>query len=200
MFRKSMIAAIALALSLCLLQGSKTIAGEKGVLYCIPIVETGTYWTIMKIGAIEKAKELGYELILRTSPPAEVQKSEKHVGFLTEAIMQGADGIAIAPMDPDMFDRKVAEARNEGIPVVTFDTDVATKANRVAFVGTDNFSAGELMGKQGAEILKAQGVTSGKLALVTVNLWQNQPDRPPRRRDDGVQGGDGRGRGQFHLA
>ncbi len=185
MFRKSMMSAIALTLSLCLFQGAGAAAGEKGVLYYIPIVETGTYWTIMKIGAMEKAKELGYELILRTSPPAEVQKSEKHVGFLTEAIMQGASGIAIAPMDPDMFDRKVAEAKDYDIPVVTFDADVATKTNRVSFVGTNNFSAGELMGKQGAEMLKAEGVKSGKLAMAAVNLWQTNLIA----RREGVQAG-----------
>ncbi len=86
--------------------------------------------------------------------------------------MQGADGIAVAPMDPDMFDRKVREARDAGIPVVTFDADVATKANRVTFVGTNNFSAGELMGQHGARILREKGVTGGKLALVAVNLSQ----------------------------
>ncbi len=172
MLKKNLGLALMLSLSLCLFGKAATAGETKGTLYYIPIVETGTYWTIMKIGAMEKARELGYELILRTSPPAEVQKNEKHMGFLTEAIMQGAAGIAIAPMDPDMFDRRVAEAKDAGIPVVTFDADVATKTNRVSFVGTDNFSAGQLMGRQGAKTLKEQGVTSGKLALAAVNLSQ----------------------------
>lgn len=169
--KRSVIAAVVMALTLGLCSAAD--AGEKkGVLYFIPIVETGTYWTIMKIGAYERAEQLGYELVFRTSPPSEVQKNERHIGFLSEAILQEADGIAVAPMDPDMFDRKVREAKDAGIPVVTFDADVATKANRITFVGTNNFSAGEIMGKQGAQLLKEKGVKAGKLALVAVNLAQ----------------------------
>ncbi|MEN8078544.1 sugar ABC transporter substrate-binding protein [Clostridioides difficile] len=148
-------------------------SGEKGkLLYFIPIVDTGAYWSPMKKGAEDKAKELGYELVSKTTPPSEAQKNERHIGFVDEAIAKKAAGIALAPMDPDMFDRKAKEAMDSGIKLVTFDADVKTEENRTAYIGTDNKLAGEELGKKGAEYLKAQGITKGSIALVATNLTQ----------------------------
>ncbi|MBE6053617.1 MAG: sugar ABC transporter substrate-binding protein [Clostridium sartagoforme] len=145
---------------------------EKKVLYFIPIVDTGAYWSPMKNAAQLQAAALGYELVVKTTPPSETQKNERHIGFIDEAIRNKAAGIAIAPMDPDMFDNKVREANEAGIPVVTFDADVKTADNRIAYVGTDNKLAGEQLGENGAKELKEKGITSGKISLVAVNLTQ----------------------------
>ena len=145
---------------------------EKKVLYFIPIVDTGAYWSPMKKAAQLEAASLGYELVVKTTPPSEAQKNERHIGFIDEAISKKVAGIAIAPMDPDMFDNKVREAKEAGIPVVTFDADVNTKSNRIAYIGTDNKLAGEQLGENGARELKEKGITSGEIALVAVNLTQ----------------------------
>lgn len=145
---------------------------SKKKIYYIPIVDVGSYWQPMQDAAKEEAEKLGYELIIRTSAPSDAQKNEKHLGFIQEGIDEEAAGIAIAPMDPDMFDRKVKEAFEEKIPVVTFDADVKTKSNRVAYVGTDNRLAGIDLGKKGAEYLKNKGIKNGKIALVATNLTQ----------------------------
>ncbi|VBB09076.1 Hypothetical protein LUCI_4362 [Lucifera butyrica] len=163
---------MAAALTGCSGSNTQTAKNDKKTLYFIPIVDTGAYWSPMKKAAEEEAKKLGYNLVFKTSPPSEQAKNEKHIGFLEEAIANKAAGIAIAPMDPDMFDRKVKEAKDAGIPVVTFDADVKTKSNRVAYVGTDNKLAGEELGKKGAEYLKMKGISAGKIALVAVNLTQ----------------------------
>lgn len=151
--------------------GEQSAEGSKK-LYFVPIVDTGAYWSPMKKGAEDKARELGYEIVSKTTPPTEAQKNERHLGFMDEAISQKVAAIAIAPMDPDMFDRKTKEAMDAGIPVVTFDADVKTESNRVAYVGTDNKLAGEELGKKGAEYLKSKGITKGKVALAAVNLTQ----------------------------
>lgn len=145
---------------------------DSKLLYFIPIVDTGAYWSPMKKGAEDKAKELGYEIVSKTTPPSEAQKNERHIGFVDEAISKKAAGVALAPMDPDMFDRKAKETMDSGIKLVTFDADVKTEGNRTAYVGTDNRLAGEDLGKKGAEYLKAQGITSGSIALVSTNLTQ----------------------------
>lgn len=147
-------------------------ATEQKDLYFIPLVETGAYWSQMIKGAQDKADELGYNLILRTSPSTEPQKNERHLGFVDEALNNGAAGVAIAPNEPNMFDPKLKALKDQGIPVVTFDGDVATEANRDAYVGTDNKSAGEKLGVEGAKCLKEKGVTSGSIALVACNLTQ----------------------------
>lgn len=145
---------------------------EKKVIYYIPIVDTGAYWSPMKNAAQLEAAALGYELVVKTTPPSEAQKNERHIGFIDEAISKNVAGIAIAPMDPEMFDNKVKEAKNAGIPVVTFDADVKTAENRIAYVGTDNKLAGEQLGEEGAKELKEKGIKSGKIALAAVNLTQ----------------------------
>jgi ribose transport system substrate-binding protein len=148
------------------------LAAKKKKIYYIPIVDIGSYWQPMQEAAVKEAEKLGYEIIIRTSAPNEAQKNEKHLGFIQEAIDEEADGIAVAAIDPDMFDKKVREAFREGIPVVTFDGDIKTKENRLAYIGTDNYQAGVELGKKGAEILKEKNITSGKIALVAVNLTQ----------------------------
>ena len=170
----------------CSQGGGASASGEKGkLLYFVPINDTGAYWSPMRKGAEDKAKELGYELVTKTTPPSEAQKNERHIGFVEEAIAKNAAGIAISPMDPDMFDRKAQEAMNAGIKLVTFDADVKTEANRTAYVGTDNKLAGEELGKKGAEHLKQQGVTSGSIALVATNLTQTTMTY----RQDGIKKG-----------
>ena len=150
----------------------ETFAKDKKKIYYIPIVDVGSYWQPMQKAAIEEAEKLGYEIIIRTSAPNETQKNEKHLGFIQEAIDEEADGIAVAAIDPDMFDRKVKEAFREDIPIVTFDGDIKTKENRLAYIGTNNYQAGIELGKKGAEILKSKNITSGKIALVAVNSTQ----------------------------
>lgn len=168
---------LAVIMSIMLIGGSLVGCSSTGkednkTLYFIPIVDTGAYWSPMKKAAQDRAKELGYDLVFKTSPPNQPQKNEKHLGFLEEAISEEAAGIAIAPIDPDMFDRKIKEATDAGIPVVTFDADVNTPENRLSYVGTDNKLAGIELGKQGATYLKEKGITSGKISLVAVNLTQ----------------------------
>lgn len=53
-----------------------------------------------------------------------------------------------------MFDRKIREAFREDIPVVTFDGDIKTKENRLAYIGTDNYQAGIKLGKKEQKSLK----------------------------------------------
>lgn len=177
------------ALAGCSSSDSKTTSNASGsdkkTLYFIPIVDTGAYWSPMKKAAEERAKELGYTLVFKTSPPNESQKNEKHIGFLQEAMTSNAVGIAIAPLDPDMFDRKVKEAKDAGVPIVTFDADVKTKENRAAYVGTDNKLAGEELGKKAAEYLKGKGIKNGKIALVATNLTQTTMTY----RQDGIKKG-----------
>lgn len=168
----SVVVMAATLLTGCSSSDSSKATSAKKTLYFIPIVDTGAYWSPMKKAVEDRAKELGYNLVFKTTPPTEGQKNEKHIGFLQEAISNKAAGAAIAPMDPDMFDRRAKEAKDAGIPIVTFDADVKTKDNRVAYVGTDNKLAGEDLGKKAAEYLKSKGITTGKIGLVAVNLTQ----------------------------
>lgn len=143
----------------------------KGKMYFIPIVETGTYWGGIIKGAKEEADKLGYELVIKTSPPSEPDKTAKHIGFIDEAIADpDTKAIAFSAVDKDAFDRKLGEAKKKGIPVVTFDGDTVTEANRDAYIGTNNYDAGVVLGENVAKFLKEKNVTDGNLAVVAVNM------------------------------
>lgn len=172
--------------------GSDTATGEttttetNGKIYFIPIVDTGSYWGGIIDGAQAKADELGYELVLRTSPSNDPDKNNKHIGFLDEA-MNDPETVAIAfsANDAEAFDRKIGEVHDAGIPVVLFDADTTTPENRDAYVGTDNYKAGVTLGEAGAKYLQEKGITEGSIATVAVNMTQSTMID----RKDGVQEG-----------
>ncbi|GHU38516.1 D-ribose ABC transporter substrate-binding protein [Bacilli bacterium] len=153
---------------------SKDTASKDGkkTLYFIPIVDTGAYWSPMKRGAEETAEKLGYHLVVKTSPPSEADKNQKHIGFIKEAIANKAAGIAISPIEANMFKNPIKEAMDAKIPVITFDADLKDKADRTAYVGTNNELAGADLGKQAAEKMKADGITKGSIAIVCVDRAQ----------------------------
>lgn len=151
---------------------TKDAKDNSKTLYFIPIVDTGAYWSPMKKGAEETAEKLGYKLLVKTSPPAEAQKNDKHIGFIREAIANKVAGIAIAPIEASMFKNPIKEAQNAGIPVVTFDADLDSEEDRVAYIGTNNEAAGEELGKKAAEEMKEKGVTKGSISIVTVDKSQ----------------------------
>lgn len=159
---------------------------SKGKIYFIPIVDTGSYWGGIIEGAQAKADELGYEMVMRTSPSNDPDKNNKHIGFLDEA-MNDPDTVAVAfsANDAEAFDRKLGEVKAAGIPVVLFDADTTTKENRNAYVGTDNYKAGVTLGEAGANYLKEKGITEGSISTVAVNMTQTTMID----RKDGVQEG-----------
>ncbi|MBD3949269.1 sugar ABC transporter substrate-binding protein [Tuanshanicoccus lijuaniae] len=147
----------------------EVFAAESKTLYFIPVVDIGAYWNPMRKGAEDTAKRLGYELVVKTSPPAEAQKNEKHIGFINEAVSNKAAGIAIAPIEANMFKNPIKDAMDAKIPVVTFDGDLENKEDRTSYVGTNNVEAGHELGVRAATALKEKGITSGSLAIVTVD-------------------------------
>ncbi|WP_429001782.1 sugar ABC transporter substrate-binding protein [Vagococcus zengguangii] len=141
-------------------------------LYFVPIVDTGAYWNPMRLGAEVTAEKLGYDLVVKTSPPAEAQKNDKHIGFIKEAVANKVAGIAVSPIEQNMFKNPIKEAMDADIPVITFDADLENKEDRVAYVGTDNVLAGEDLGRNAAKEMKEKGITSGTLTIVCVDKSQ----------------------------
>jgi ribose transport system substrate-binding protein len=145
---------------------------EDKSLYFVPIVDTGAYWNPMKKGAEDAAKEYGYTLVTKTSPSAEPSKKEKHIGFIKEATAKDVAGIAVAPIEKKAFVSPIKAAMDKDIPVITFDADLENEADRTAYVGTDNVSAGKQLGIQAATEMKEKGITSGSIAIVCVDVAQ----------------------------
>lgn len=158
--------------------GTGTGSGEGPMFYLITLNEKGPYWKPLIDSAKQKAGERGIRLVVKSGQPGDSSRPQKLIEMVQEAIDQKADGIAMAALEPEMFDVKAAEAMEAGIKVVTYDTDIRTSANRLSYIGTNNYEAGKRLGEQGALDLKKRGITGGMLTTVTYSgSAQNMVER-----------------------
>ncbi|CAN5517551.1 sugar-binding protein [soil metagenome] len=118
------------------------------------------YWNTIITGAQDAARKADVDLtIVRTRTHA-IEQSEQ----LEYALAHGAHGLAVAVRDPGveyMVLNKVAGA----VPVITLESDAPSSA-RLAFVGTDNYSAGWAAAEQVREAMPDGGrviITVGSL-------------------------------------
>lgn len=95
----------------------------------------------------------------------------KQIADIEAAIVQGVDGIIIAPADADALAPAVREAIAAGIQVVTVDRPVNGVAEVLANVAADNFKGAEAQGEavvkafpDGATIVNLQGIPGDKTA------------------------------------
>lgn len=85
--------------------------------------------------------------------------------MVTEAIKNGADGIALNIIDPVAFDKVVEKSIKNGVPVVAFNVDDNKTPNaRLSRVCQNLFVAGEELGKKVADQIPA-----GSTLLVTMH-------------------------------
>jgi len=97
--------------------------------------------------------------------------SPKQIAAIEAAIVQGVDGIIIAPVDATALAGSVAMAIENGIPVVTVDRPVNGVPEVLANVAADNFTGAEAQGNAviaafpgGATIVNLQGIPGDKTA------------------------------------
>jgi len=86
----------------------------------------------------------------------------EQIAVMEELIAKKVDGIALAPVDPDVLSNVIDKAVDSGIPVVTFNTD-APESRRMCFVGQDSLTAGRVAGALMGEFLNREG----KVAIIT---------------------------------
>lgn len=106
-------------------------------------------------GAYEKAKELGYDLVIKKSFGS--QKKEKEA--IEELIEMGAKGIAILPVHGTYYNEDILKLVVGNFPIVFIDRFL--NGIHVPYVGSDNVKAGELC----IEHLMKKGHTD--IALIT---------------------------------
>ncbi|HEO8419683.1 TPA: sugar-binding protein [Yersinia enterocolitica] len=100
------------------------------------------YWRLVGAGAKKAALDndvfVEYEGPKRSNP-------EEQLKLLDMAIQAKVDGIIVQALN-DTFTPLINKAVKEGIPVITIDTD-APESLRNAYIGTDNYLAGQLAGQ-----------------------------------------------------
>ncbi|WP_117168583.1 sugar-binding protein [Paraliobacillus sediminis] len=100
------------------------------------------YWRLVGDGA--KATESIYDVFIEYVGPSR-SNPEEQLELLDMAIKSKVDGIIVQALNDD-FTSLINHAVDAGIPVLTIDTDSPTSL-RSAYIGTDNYAAGQLAGE-----------------------------------------------------
>jgi ribose transport system substrate-binding protein len=128
------------------------------------------YWSVVEAGVKKAGQELGVDAIFwvptKEDVPAQLSTMDSYIA-------QKVAGIAIAPSDPSAATPYINKALQQGIPVITIDTD-APQSNRLVYLGTGNYKAGWLAGLVAWQLAKEKGyIKPGatiKVAMLTGSL------------------------------
>lgn len=85
-----------------------------------PKMMGAAYWEAAKSGALQAGKDLGVEVIWNGTTEVDVAKQ---VNMITDMITRKVNGIAVAVNDATSVTNVFKQAKDAGIPVVTFDSD-----------------------------------------------------------------------------
>jgi fructose transport system substrate-binding protein len=155
-------------------EGAKGSGSGDGQLKVGLITKTDTnpYFVKMKKGAKQAADAKGIKL--STAAGKSDGDNESQVTAVENMVAAGVDGILITPNDSKAIVPALKEARKKGVLVIALDTPTEPQSATDALFATDNFKAGELVGKYAKEKMKgkkakiatldlAPGISVGKL-------------------------------------
>ncbi|MBZ4023793.1 sugar ABC transporter [Rhodobacter sp. TJ_12] len=127
--------------------------------------DTNPFFVKMKEGAAAKAEEMG--IALSTYAGKIDGDVETQIAAVESCIAGGAKGILITPSDSRALAPVVGKAREAGVLVIALDTPFEPADAADATFATDNFLAGELIGKWAAA--KMGDTSEAKIALLDLN-------------------------------
>jgi ribose transport system substrate-binding protein len=151
--RFSCLWAAGMLLTLAVLSGGCN-RNHRKVIAVIPKGNADLFWQTVHAGAVKASREFNTEIVFN-GPPNETDISSE-LQILETMINRRVDAIALAPSDREALANTVNRAMNEQIPMVIYDSGIATE-NYVSFIATDNFAAGEMAGERMGQILHGKG-------------------------------------------
>jgi simple sugar transport system substrate-binding protein len=113
--------------------------------------DEGSFWSVVKKGAQQAAKDEGVKLIWSPSN----NDPQKEAQLIDAAVSQKVDGLAVSVPNPDAIKSSLAKAKAAGIPIVTLNSgaDTFKSLGAITHVGQTEELAGEAAGQR----LKAAG-------------------------------------------
>jgi ribose transport system substrate-binding protein len=125
----------------------------------------------LQAGCADAAKDLNVNCIF--VGPTEYNEAQE-VQMLQDMMQRGVDGLAVSAANPKAMAHMLQQAKDKGIPVVMFDSDVLPEdaGVRLSFIGTDNYQFGAELAKKVLEIKKSGGsvcIQSGAPASLNLN-------------------------------
>ncbi|MGV6847847.1 MAG: substrate-binding domain-containing protein [Marinibacterium sp.] len=147
------------------------LAGAHGDVSACLITKTDTnpFFVKMREGAAAKAEELGIEL---NSYAGKIDgDNETQVAAIETCIANGAKGILLTASDTSGIVPSVQQARDAGLLVIALDTPLEPIDAADMTFATDNFLAGELIGKWAAASL-GDKAKDAKIAMLDLGISQ----------------------------
>lgn len=108
------------------------------------------FWLTIKAGAEAAAAEAGAEILWQG--PNKETEVEKQINIVQDMISSKVDGLVLAACDENALIPMVQRATDEGIPVITIDSGVASDLP-LSFVATDNVAGAEMAARTLAELV-----------------------------------------------
>jgi simple sugar transport system substrate-binding protein len=114
--------------------------------------DEGSFWSVVKKGAEQAAKDEGVKLVWSPSN----NDPQKEAQLIDAAISQKVDGLAVSVPNADAIKGSLAKAKSAGIPIITLNSgaDQFKELGAITHVGQTERIAGEAAGER----LKAAGV------------------------------------------
>jgi ribose transport system substrate-binding protein len=142
------------AASLVALAGCTSRVHEANESYVLVAAHTRiAYWQEAFAGLRRAGAEMHVKVEM-VGPERYDAKGEQQA--FEEAISEKPSGVLISPADPNLMTSDIDSALQQGIPVLTMDSD-APKSKRPFFIGSDNYAAGRLGGQLLANLLHGKG-------------------------------------------
>lgn len=157
------------ASAFALMAAAGSAQAEDTIACLITKTDTNPFFVKMKEGATAKAKELG--ITLKSFAGKVDGDHETQVQAIETCILDGAKGILITASDTSSIVSSVKQARDAGLVVIALDTPLNPIDAADATFATDNFLAGELIGKWAAASLGEEAATA-KIAMLDLAVSQ----------------------------
>ena len=145
---------------------SSSGAGPKGAsasgpkTFKIALIPKGTaheFWKAVEQGARRADEELADLTIVWKGPSGEGDAAAQ-IALVESFLADGIDGLCLAPLDARALEKPVRAAAAAKVPVVIFDSGLASKDAPIeSFVATDNYVGGGMAGDALAAALGGKG-------------------------------------------
>lgn len=133
-------------------------AGERYRIALVCKAMDAEFWLDMRQGGNDAAKKLGNVDLTVMAPDREVNVQQQ-VQLVEDMLIQGLDGLVIAPCGSEELKPVMQKAVDEGVPVMLVDTDANWDA-KTAYIGTNNRLGGQMAGEHIAKSLNGKGTVA----------------------------------------
>ena len=137
----------------------------------LPKLDTDPYFQVARTGAEEAQKEIGGAVIQQAPSQA---TADAQIEFINNLVSQKVDVIAIAGNDANAVAPALRRAKQQGVQVVSYDSDVAQAARTLFMNQANTAELGKLMLDAMAKLINGEGefaILSSTPTASNQNAW-----------------------------